>query len=114
MNVDAKAKKAAGNMAYYCVVTNAVLENRTRIHIYFDVRDNSTTPHTVIRSSDAGFELLRLDATNADGTTMTVAQRRAYLQDQLTDLFTGIVQRLKGADADAPVILANIVGFHVP
>jgi hypothetical protein len=102
-------------VAYYCIVTGVSRPAPSRVTVAWDLRDDATTPNPVLQSGSVSLELLPIDATAADGTTpLTPAQRRAYVKNQLTELFTSLIRRVQGADADYAAVAAGAVGFRVP
>lgn len=101
-------------MAYYCQVTGVTRPEIRRIRFNFELKDDTTTPHRVVLQDSVSIEMVRIDATDTDGTVLTPAQRRQALRDFIIGYFQQYLAYVRGADADYNAVSAASVGFRYP
>ena len=100
-------------MARYAIVTDMTRPRFDVIMVHFEIRDDSTTPETVIMTATHGFQAVRYDDQGAI-IAETLVQRRTRLQSEFNAYIQRILDQATAGDAQFDTIRSQAVGYRYP
>ncbi len=100
-------------MARYLIVTEMTRPRPDVVMVHFDLRDDATTPHTVVLSGTHGFQAVRYDETGAV-VSETLAQRRARLKAEFDSYAQRMLDQATAGDAQFENIRSSALNYRYP